>query len=189
MSELRQRRAGRCEGFFVLFWGGFFFLLFYGLAAIHQLIHWPWSSPLLVLEPGGASSLGQGETVQTWGWGRGAQRGCAWGRVRGYPEEGLEVLSTKMLLLFFFLKILFFPFSPQSPLVHRCVCLVVGPSCCGMWDAASAWLVERCHVRTQDPNCETLGCQSGAQELNHSATGQTPPKCFYADPFGANLRE
>ena len=31
----------------------------------------------------------------------------------------------------------FFPFSPQSPLVHSCIFLVVGLSSCGMWDAAS----------------------------------------------------
>ena len=45
-----------------------------------------------------------------------------------------------------------FPFSPQSPLVHSCVFLVVDPSSCGMQDAASAWPDERCHVHTQDPN-------------------------------------
>ena len=41
---------------------------------------------------------------------------------------------------FFFPKILFFLFFSQSPPVHSCVLLVVGPSSCGMWDAASAWL-------------------------------------------------
>ena len=29
---------------------------------------------------------------------------------------------------------------------------VVGPSSCGMWDAASAWPDERCNVCAQDPN-------------------------------------
>ena len=28
----------------------------------------------------------------------------------------------------------------------------MGLSSCGMWDIASAWLDERCHVRVQDPN-------------------------------------
>ena len=54
---------------------------------------------------------------------------------------------------FFFLKILFFfPFSPQSPPVHSCIFFVVGPSSCGMWDAASAWFDEQCHLRAQDSN-------------------------------------
>ena len=46
-----------------------------------------------------------------------------------------------------------FPFSPQSPLVHSCVFLVVSPSNCGMSDTASAWLDEWCHVHAQDLNC------------------------------------
>ena len=46
----------------------------------------------------------------------------------------------------------FFPFSPQSRTVHSCIFLVVGPSSCGMWDAASAWFDEQCHVRAQDSN-------------------------------------
>ena len=74
----------------------------------------------------------------------------------------------------FFLKDFIFPFSPQSPPVHSCAFLVVGPSSCGMWEAVSAWPVEWCHVRAQDPNWETLGRRSGAHELNHSATGPAP---------------
>ena len=35
--------------------------------------------------------------------------------------------------------LLFLPKSPQYIVVHI---LVVGPSSCGMWDAASAWLDE-----------------------------------------------
>ena len=45
-----------------------------------------------------------------------------------------------------------FIFFSQSPPVHSYVFLVVGPSSCGMWDAASAWPDERCHVHAQDPN-------------------------------------
>ena len=52
----------------------------------------------------------------------------------------------------FFFKDFISPFSLQSLLVHSCIFLVVGPSSCGMWDAASAWLDEQCHVRTQDSN-------------------------------------
>ena len=58
---------------------------------------------------------------------------------------------------FFFLKILFFPFSPQSPPVHSCVFFVVGSSSCGMWDAAPAWSDEQCHVRAQDSNRRNTG--------------------------------
>src|SRR3712207_1540984 len=61
------------------------------------------------------------------------------------------------LFFFFFLKILFFPFSPQSPPVHSCIFFVVGPSSCSMWDAASAWLNEQCHVRAQDSNQRNTG--------------------------------
>ena len=55
-------------------------------------------------------------------------------------------------ICFYFFKDFIFPFSPQIPLVHSRVFLIVGPSSCGMWDAASAWLDERCHVRAQDPD-------------------------------------
>ena len=40
-----------------------------------------------------------------------------------------------------------------------------------MWDAASTWPDERCHVRAQDPN---PGHHSGVRELNHSATEPAP---------------
>uniref|UniRef100_A0A9L0T568 Potassium channel tetramerization domain containing 19 n=1 Tax=Equus caballus TaxID=9796 RepID=A0A9L0T568_HORSE len=35
--------------------------------------------------------------------------------------------------------------------------LVAGPSSCGIWDAASTWPDERCHVRAQDPNQRNPG--------------------------------
>ena len=59
--------------------------------------------------------------------------------------------------LFFFFKILFFPFSPQSPPAHSCALFAVGSSSCGMWDAASAWSDEQCHVRAQDSNQRNTG--------------------------------
>ena len=67
-------------------------------------------------------------------------------QLNNYPSMVL------FFLFFYFLKILFFPFSPQSPLVHSCVFFVVVSSSCGMWDAASAWSDEQCHVRAQDSN-------------------------------------
>ena len=75
---------------------------------------------------------------------------------------------------FFFKIFKFFLFSPQSPPVHSCIFLVVGPSSCGMWDAASAWCDEQCHIHTQDPNWRNPGLRSRVHELNHSATGSAP---------------
>ncbi|XP_070375726.1 NADH dehydrogenase [ubiquinone] 1 alpha subcomplex assembly factor 2 isoform X4 [Equus asinus] len=49
------------------------------------------------------------------------------------------------------------PPTMESPLVHSCVFFVVGPSSCGMWDAASAWFDEQCHVRAQDSNQRNTG--------------------------------
>ena len=57
----------------------------------------------------------------------------------------------------FILRFFLFPFSPQSPSVPSCIFLVVGPSSCGMWDGASEWPDERCHVRAQDPNQRNPG--------------------------------
>ena len=44
-----------------------------------------------------------------------------------------------------------FCFSPKPSITYLHI-LGVGPSSCGMWDAASAWLDEWCHVCAQDPN-------------------------------------
>ena len=60
----------------------------------------------------------------------------------------LAQLSTLQFFLFF--KDFIFSFFSQSSLVHSCIFLVVGPSSCGVWDAASAWLDGQCHVRAQD---------------------------------------
>ena len=57
----------------------------------------------------------------------------------------------------FFFKDFIIPFSPQSSPVHGCIFLVGVPSSCGMWDAASAWLDEWCHVRAQDSNQRNPG--------------------------------
>ena len=57
---------------------------------------------------------------------------------------------------------MFFLFLPKAPLVHSCILFVVGPSSCGMWDAASAWFDEQCrdeqcHVHAQDSNQRNTG--------------------------------
>ena len=57
----------------------------------------------------------------------------------------------------FFFEFISFPFSPQSPPVHSCIFLAVGPSSCGMWDAASAWSDEQCHVHAPDSNQRNTG--------------------------------
>ena len=64
----------------------------------------------------------------------------------------LNSLSNSLYISIYFLRFYFFPFSPQSPLVHRCIFFIVAPSSCGMWDAASAWFDEQCHVCTEDLN-------------------------------------
>ena len=51
-----------------------------------------------------------------------------------YSRKHLRGDIYVILMIHFF----FFLFSPQSPLVHSYIFLVVGPSNCGMWDAASA---------------------------------------------------
>ena len=61
--------------------------------------------------------------------------------------------------------------------------LVGGPSSCGTWDAASAWLDKWCQVHAQDSNRQNpgppkLGQLSRACELNHSAMGPAPGKNF-----------
>src|SRR3712207_5885852 len=75
----------------------------------------------------------------------------------------------------FFFKILFFPFSPQSPPVHSCIFFVVGPSSCGTWDAASAWFDEQCHVRAQDSNQRNTGPPAAeCGNLTTQPRGQPP---------------
>ncbi|XP_070092719.1 uncharacterized protein [Equus caballus] len=49
------------------------------------------------------------------------------------------------------------PHQLCSPPVHSCTFFIVGPSSCGTWDAASAWLDEQCHVRAQDSNQRNTG--------------------------------
>ena len=61
-----------------------------------------------------------------------------------------------MWILFkhFFFKILFiflFFLLPEAP-QYIVVYFSVGPSSYGMWDAASSWPDDRCHVCAQDPN-------------------------------------
>ena len=77
-----------------------------------------------------------------------------------------------------FLKILFFPFSPQSPPVHSCIFLVVGPSSCGMWEAASAWFDEQSHVRTQDSNRWNTGPPAAERANPTTRPGPAPPSTF-----------
>ena len=70
---------------------------------------------------------------------------------QGQKREGLSsyILINTVYLWGFFLS----AFSPQTPPTQLYI-LVVGPSSCscGVWDAASAWPDEWCHVRAQDPN-------------------------------------
>ena len=67
-----------------------------------------------------------------------------------------------ILLWFFFcccccFKDFIFSFFSPKPLVHSCIIFIVGPSSCGMWDAASAWFDEQCHVCAQDSHQRNTG--------------------------------
>ena len=86
--------------------------------------------------------------------------------------------SESLQLHFFFFKDFIFPFSPQSPLVHSCVFFIVGPSSCGMWDAASAWFDEQCHVRAQDSNQQSTG-PPAAERANPTTRPQSQPPFNY----------
>ena len=63
----------------------------------------------------------------------------------------------QVYFLWVFLNFIFFLFSPKALRYLVVHFLVVGPSSCGMWDAASAWLGEWCHVRAQDSNWRNPG--------------------------------
>ena len=60
-----------------------------------------------------------------------------------------ELTTVANLLLFFLLFLLKFH---QYIIVYFSLYLVVGLSSYGMWDAASAWPDEQCHVCAQDLN-------------------------------------
>ena len=72
----------------------------------------------------------------------------------------------------FFFKILFFSFFSPKPPVHSCIFFVVGPYSCGMWDAASAWFDEQCHVHAQDSDQGNTGLPA-AEHANLT----TRPRC------------
>ena len=87
----------------------------------------------------------------------------------------MGVMITSYLKKFVFFKIgpeltsvANLPLYSPSPSRSVQLCILVVSS--SMWDAATAWLEERYQVCTQDLNRRTLGYQSGACELNHSAT-------------------
>ena len=94
-----------------------------------------------------------------------------------YPFASLWGYQLKV----FFLKILiFFTFSPQSPPVLCCIFLVVGPSSCGMWDAASVWFDEQCHDRAQDLNWWNTGPPATEHvNLTTRPQGQPQLKVFF----------
>src|SRR3712207_7034367 len=67
-----------------------------------------------------------------------------------------------------------FPYTTlfRSP-VHSCLFFVVGPSSCGMWDAASAWFGEQCHVRAQDSNQRNTGPPAAERSEEHTSELQS----------------
>src|SRR3712207_3496904 len=53
-----------------------------------------------------------------------------------------------------------------------------------MWDAASAWLDERCHVRAQDSNQRNTGPPAAeCANLTTRPRGQPPQKYIFAQSF------
>uniref|UniRef100_A0A9L0KEG4 Apoptosis antagonizing transcription factor n=2 Tax=Equus asinus TaxID=9793 RepID=A0A9L0KEG4_EQUAS len=62
-----------------------------------------------------------------------------------------------------------------SPPVHSCVFSVVGSSSCGMWDTASAWSDEQCHVRAQDSNQRNTG-PPAAERMNLTTRPRGQPR-------------
>ena len=107
-----------------------------------------------------------------------------WKWAREWMNEWKNSIHISFLLMnltssfFVFFKILFFPFSTQSPPVHSCVFLAVSSSSCGIWDATSAWLDEQCHVCTQDSNPQNPGLLKRSPHTYHLATGPTPSPHF-----------
>ena len=78
----------------------------------------------------------------------------------------------------------FFPFSPQSPLVPSCIFFIVGPSSCGMWDAASARFDKQCHVRAQDSNQRNTGLPAAERaNLTTRPRGQPMNYCYFSSLF------
>uniref|UniRef100_A0A9L0IGC8 Autophagy related 7 n=1 Tax=Equus asinus TaxID=9793 RepID=A0A9L0IGC8_EQUAS len=70
------------------------------------------------------------------------------------------------------------------PPVHSCIFFVVGPSSCGMWDAASAWFDEQCHVRAQDSNQRNTGPPAAEHaNLTTRPRGVPPPQLTAARPL------
>ena len=100
--------------------------------------------------------------------------------------KGLKKFSFYFLLCFvlgfleFFLKLLCFLLLPKAPRYIVVYFSVVGPSSCGMRDAASAWPDERGRVGAQDPNLGNPGPPEQSLELTHSATGPAPVSTFEA---------
>ena len=88
------------------------------------------------------------------------------------------LLRIHQTILFLFLRF-YFSFFSQSPHVHSCVFLVVGPSSCGMWDTASAWLESSATSAPRIRTGETLGHQSRVRELNQLATALAPNYIFW----------
>ena len=66
--------------------------------------------------------------------------------------------------------------SPNAPCTQLYI-LVAGPASCGMWDAASTWPDERCHVCAQDP-CLRPGSEpwaATAERVNITTRPQSRP--------------
>ena len=96
-------------------------------------------------------------------------------------KNSFRMLKCHFSSRYFFLRFFyFFPFSPQSPPVHSCIFFTVAPSSCGMWDTASAWFGEHCHVRAQDSNQRKTGLPAAERaNLTTRPRGQPLQQTYY----------
>ena len=69
----------------------------------------------------------------------------------------LLISSCTLRIFLIFIYFLFFLFLPKAPQYIVVYLLVVDPFNYGMWDAASEWPAELCHVRAQDSNRRNPG--------------------------------
>ena len=79
-----------------------------------------------------------------------------------YPKWFLAIALRSTFLLFFLRKI-----SPELTSMPIFLYFICGTP-------TTAWLAKQCHVRTQDSNQWTQGCQSGTCALNCCTTGLAP---------------
>ena len=85
-----------------------------------------------------------------------------------------------------FFKDFFFPFSPQSPLVHTCIFLVMGPLVVACGTPPQHGLMSGAMSTPRIQTSEPQGHPSAVRKLNHSAMGW-PHTAFFNEESAGNL--